>query len=215
MTNNKLKLTAYIGILASLIMFTGDMLLYFTTQEFVDYENELLASMGKIPFWRLTTGGLLGPLAAFLYIIGFYHITYAFKKPKGTISMTVFAILSLSVFFGGAFHAFFPAFGIASAQGNTELITVLEEYATYLALFTYILPIVAWVLIVFAILRKQTHYPPLMILATPMLTFWLLFVWRLLPQPFHIILAGGWSNLIMTVFFTVSLIVLSGKFKNK
>ena len=72
--DKKIKLTGYIGIVASLLMFTGDMLLCFTTENFANMHDELLLSMGSVSFRRLVAGGLLGPLPALLYIVGSYHL---------------------------------------------------------------------------------------------------------------------------------------------
>ena len=62
--DKRIRLTGYIGIVASLLMFTGDMLLYFTTENFANRHDELLLSMGSVSFGRLVAGGLLGPLPA-------------------------------------------------------------------------------------------------------------------------------------------------------
>ena len=48
--DKKIKLTGYIGIVASLLMFTGDMLLCFTTENFANMHDELLLSMGSVSF---------------------------------------------------------------------------------------------------------------------------------------------------------------------
>ena len=44
--DKKLRLTGYAGITGSLLMYIGDMLLYFTTQPIPDLEKDLLSSMG-------------------------------------------------------------------------------------------------------------------------------------------------------------------------
>ena len=62
--DKKLRLTGYAGITGSLLMYTGDMLLYFTTQPIPDREKDLLLSMGTVPLERLIAGGIIGPLAA-------------------------------------------------------------------------------------------------------------------------------------------------------
>lgn len=66
-----------IGLLAALTMLCGDMLLYFTKEPFqVDGTlKPYIGIMRRLPNWRLRLGGLLGPIAAFLYCIGFYQIT--------------------------------------------------------------------------------------------------------------------------------------------
>lgn len=80
--DKKLRLTGYAGLVGSLLMYAGDMLLYFTTQPLPDLEKDLLPSMGAVPLERLVAGGLAGPLAAVLYIIGFYHLFLRIKETR-------------------------------------------------------------------------------------------------------------------------------------
>lgn len=206
--NKTIKTTAWIGLLASLLMFTGDMLLYFTTETFADFEKELLPSMGKISLERLTAGGLLGPLAACLYIVGFYHIYLSIKEPRKTLAKIIFAALSVSIIVGGAYHAFFPAFGIAASNGQPELIDKLFVYAEYVGYVTFLPMVIGWVLFCYLILIKKTIFPRLLVLATPLITIWFSTLWISLPQPYLIIIGGGWNNLVMTIFFGASLIAL-------
>lgn len=211
--NKQLKITGYIGLLASLVMFTGDMLLYFTTQAFGDFEKELLPSMANVSLARLIAGGILGPLAACLYIVGFYHIYLTVKdsyKIQGKVMLTIF---SISIIVGGAFHAFFPAFGIVSAQGHPEMINFLMQYLQYFAGISFILMAIGWLVFIYLTIGKKTLYPRLMIVATPMVWIWASLLWGYLPQPYLIVIAGGWNNLVLTIFFIVSLAVLHKKHK--
>ncbi|WP_373731364.1 DUF6796 family protein, partial [Bacteroides heparinolyticus] len=61
--DEKLRLTGYMGVAGSLLMYIGDMLLYFTAQPIPDLEKDLLPSMGTVPLERLVAGGIIGPLA--------------------------------------------------------------------------------------------------------------------------------------------------------
>lgn len=187
------------------------MLLYFTTETFADLEKELLPSMGKISLERLAAGGLLGPLAACLYIVGFYHIYLSIKKPRKTLAKIIFTALSVSIIAGGAYHAFFPAFGIVASNGHPELIDKLFVYAEYVGYVTFFPMVVGWALFCYLILRKKTIFPRLLAFATPLITIWLSALWISLPQPYLIIIGGGWNNLVMTIFFGASLVSLKYK----
>ena len=62
-----------IGLAGSLVMFAGDMLLYFTPGAY-DMDGTLrpyAQIMRDLPERRVRLGGLLGPVAAFLYVVGF------------------------------------------------------------------------------------------------------------------------------------------------
>ena len=52
------------------------------SQPIPDREKDLLLSMGTVPLERLIAGGIIGPLAAVLYIIGFYHLFLRVKKAR-------------------------------------------------------------------------------------------------------------------------------------
>lgn len=97
--NRNLRLTGYAGLAGSLLMYAGDMLLYFTTQPIPDVDKDLLPSMGAVPLERLFIGGLMEPLAAVLYIIGFYHLFLRIKKARKKTAFWMYASLSLSILF--------------------------------------------------------------------------------------------------------------------
>lgn len=207
--NKNLKLTGYAGLVGSLLMYAGDMLLYFTTQPIPDVDNDLLPSMGAIPLERLSIGGLLGPLAAILYIIGFYHLFLRIKKTRKKTAFGMYVCLSISIFFGGSYHAFFPAFGIASAQGHPEIIANLLSYAQLLGGLAFSLMGIGWLLFSVLVLQKQTSFPRWIVLVTPLVTIWFNLLWQMLPQPFLVLIAGGWNNLVCTLIFAVSLLTLN------
>ncbi|MDO4789678.1 MAG: hypothetical protein Q3998_01800 [Porphyromonas sp.] len=207
----KLQITGYIGLLGSLIMFTGDMLLYFTTEPFNDISKEFLPSMGSVPPARMYAGGLVGPLAAFCLMIGFYHLYLSVKVPRKTVAKLMLLLLSVAIVMGGAYHALFPTFGVVARQGHPELVPLLFEYAKCLGLGLAISIGLGWLIFCYLVLRKQTIYPRWIIVATPLISLWFGILWEHLPQPFLIVIAGGWNSLVLTIFFAVSLIVLRNK----
>lgn len=211
----RFRIAGYIGLLASLLMFAGDMLLYFTTQPFGDLDRELLPSMGSIPSGRMFIGGLLGPLAACLYLVGFYHVYLAVKIPRGGVAKSMLIFLAFALVVGGAYHSLFPAFGIVATQGHPELIGALLEYAKTLGLALFLLIGIGWLLFIYLVLRGRTLYPRWIIFVTPVVSVWLGLVWEHLPQPILIVLAGGWNSLVFTLFFATSLLVSRNKRENK
>ena len=190
-------------------MYIGDMLLYFTTQPIPDREKDLLLSMGTVPLERLVAGGIIGPLAAVLYIIGFYHLFLRVKKERRKTACWMLASLSVSIIVGGAYHAFFPAFGIVSSQGHPEIIDHFLSYIGRLGGFSFFLMGIGWLLFSVLVLQKQTSFPHWTVIVTPLITLWLNFLWKMLPQPFLLLIAGGWNNLVYTLIFAVSLLTLN------
>ncbi len=68
-----------VGFIGALLMFCGDMLLYYDPNDF-NYKagdnsetkiNAIIEVMGKVSPKRLYAGGFIGPVAAFLYCVGF------------------------------------------------------------------------------------------------------------------------------------------------
>lgn len=207
--NKRLVLTAYAGLLGSLLLYAGDMLLYFTDKAFIDADKELLPSMGDISLVRLISGGLLGPIAAFLCIGGFYHLYLRVHKQSTKMGLGMFFTLSLGMIIGGAYHSFFPSFGITSAAGHPEIITDLLSYSVWLWLFSFSLMGVGWILFIILVVKRRTSFSSWIVLTTPLSTIWLIYIWELLPCPFEILVAGGWFSLMYTFMFLTSLFTLN------
>ncbi len=67
---NKLQLFSLSGVLGSLLMFSGDMILYYEPVSGAEYNS--VAVMSAMPIERLIAGGLIGPFASIFSIIGGY-----------------------------------------------------------------------------------------------------------------------------------------------
>ncbi len=114
-----LILTAAIGMFAALLMFCGDMLLYFTTDDFKmdGTYTPYIGIMKKLSDRRLKLGGLLAPIAAFFYCIGYFHIALVAVDECRIIAIAAALTCCLVIIIGGAYHAQFTYFGLL---GNTE-----------------------------------------------------------------------------------------------
>ena len=71
-----LKLFLFIGLIGAILMYTGDMVLYFSRNTDVSpgTVKDIIDIMKKESRKRLYTGGIIGPVAAFLYCVGYYHL---------------------------------------------------------------------------------------------------------------------------------------------
>lgn len=211
----KIIATGLLGLLASLIMFAGDMFLYFTPQPIHNFEQELMGVLGSISSNRLMVGGLLGPLAAFLYCLGFYQIYLATKPAYKTIAGIIWGLLSFGIVYGGAFHAHFAHLGFVSAFGDKALIDLAETYTIWHFYIMFFPSLVAYLMLAYLIISQKTNYPRWFVLFSPIVLFWLAEPVRSLPQPFMIVVAGGWSNLIFVLFFSISTLILLKKLKDQ
>lgn len=200
--------TGITGITAALLMFAGDMLLYYTAEPIVNFEDEIVGILGTISQDRLRIGGLIGPFAAFLYIVGFYQIYLAIKPEYEKRAKMIFALLSLGIIYGGAFHSHFTHLGIMSFGNHTQALELAEEYSILNFAMMFIPSMIAYLTLTFLILTDKTYYPKWIVLFSPIVLFWLSPLMQMLPQPYMMIIAGGWSNIICMIFFSVSTVVL-------
>lgn len=208
MNKKQIITTGVIGVLGAILMYVGDMLLYYTPKEINNFEEEIIPIMGKVSFTRLTIGGLLGPLCAAMYLVGYYQIYLAIKPTHKKMAMLVFALLGVAIFFGGTFHAHFASMGFASHFNQSAVLGKIQTYAITTYFVMLLLNLVGFILLVYLILFKKTPYPKWIVLCTPLVLVWFSNVVQLLPQPFKMIIAGGWSNITAILFFAMSTWVL-------
>lgn len=208
MTKKQIKLTGILALLGATLMFIGDMLLYFTSEPITNFQEEIVPVMGNISPTRLIIGGALGPIAAGLYIIGYYQIYMAIKPQFKTMGKVILAILSFGIIYGGSFHAFFPMLGFMSSTGSSEALVLAESYSITIFNLMFIPSLLAYLLLTYLILTRKTYYPRWIIAISPFFLFWLSPLVQQLPQPFMMIIAGGWSNIIFILFFSISTLTL-------
>lgn len=81
-----------IGLLGSFLMFLGDMILYYDSNDYdsKDTINNIIGIMKNVNIKRLYLGGLLGPICAFIYCNGFYHIVLSGRENNLTFGWIVF-----------------------------------------------------------------------------------------------------------------------------
>lgn len=96
-----------LGLLSSILMFAGDMLLYFTPGAY-DMDGTLrpyLRIMRDVPAGRVRVGGALGPVAAFLYVLGFAGLALVARGSLAWLVWLSAALLAFALVCGGAYHA--------------------------------------------------------------------------------------------------------------
>ncbi|MDU2897900.1 MAG: DUF6796 family protein, partial [Finegoldia magna] len=117
MTLNKCIL---IGLLGSFLMFLGDMTLYYDPDDYdgKDTINSIAGIMKNASIKRLYIGGLLGPIGAFIYSIGFYHIVLASQEKYLNLAWFVFLMNTFGIILGGAYHMQCAYLGLLSRHKN-------------------------------------------------------------------------------------------------
>jgi hypothetical protein len=101
------------GLCGALLFFVGDMLFYGHWGSGAGFHEGMIATVRNASLGRLFAGGLVGPFAACLCIVGFWHV-YSNVRPSqelaGRVMLVLFAALMVC---GSAIHTLWTARGLA------------------------------------------------------------------------------------------------------
>ena len=197
-----------LGLLGSILMFAGDMLLYFTPGAY-DMDGTLrpyMRIMRTISAGRVRMGGLLGPVAAFLYVLGFAGLTLIARGDTPWLVWLATALLCLALICGGAYHAQYVYLSIIAKTGHEELYDDVSANIMLLMRLATTPMYLGFALLGSAIVLGQTVFPVWYVVFTPVVTSFFGLVWMHVPQPARCVLFGGWSNLVFTIMFTAMIV---------
>ncbi len=210
---NKLQLCSLSGILGSLLMFTGDMLLYYEPVSGREYDS--VAVMSAMPIERLIAGGLIGPIASIFSLIGGYIFYIVFRSINKVLAKILFVSFAILFIVAGSYHAVFANYGIIGRLPESLQSKQLLLFSTYLeSIYTVIFICgILWTLILFyLVIFKKSLYPIWMLLFTPTLLVLLSQSLKdYIPYPLGAIIYGGWINLCFMLFFIVCFLHFSRK----
>ncbi len=208
---NKLQLLSLSGILGSILMFAGDMLLYYEPVSGLEYDS--VARMGTMPIERLIAGGLIGPIASVFSLIGGYLFYMVFRSVNKVLAMILFACIAIFFIVAGTYHAMFPNYGFVGRLPELLQPQQLLFIRTYLKSIYILISICGTFftfLLFYLVIFKKSLYPKWMLLFTPTLLILMAgFVKDYIPYPLGAIVYGGWINLCFVLFFIVCLIHFS------
>lgn len=208
MKTNALQLLALSGIFGSLLMFTGDMLLYYEPVSGIDYDST--SRMSTMPIQRLIAGGIMGPIASIFSIIGCYFFFLMFKSVNKFLAKILFLSFAILFVFAGSYHAMFPNLGFIGRLPESLQAQQLIYVRTYLSkinILIYIFGTIGTFILFYLVIFKKSPFPKWMLLFTPTLLILLAgFIKNYVPYPFGAIVYGGWINLCFALFFTICLL---------
>ena len=120
-----------IGLFGSFLMFLGDMILYYDPNDYdgKDAINSVIGIMKNVSIKRLYIGGLLGPICAFIYCIGFYHIVLSIREEYLNVGWFLFLIKILGMILGGSYHIQCAYLGLLSRYENNG---AFDEFLKFL-----------------------------------------------------------------------------------
>ena len=197
-----------IGILASFLMFLGDMTLYYDSNDYdgKDTINNIIGIMKNVSIKRLYIGGLLGPICAFIYCIGFYHIVLGIDEKFFNVAWFVFLLNVLGMILGGTYHIQCAYLGLLSRYENKEAFDEFLRFLKFQAKIVFTTMALANILTTWIILLGLTIFPRWQALFTPI--FLLIFtpIADRLPKGMHMIIRGGWLNIIYFIYYLSLLI---------
>ena len=198
------------GILGGLVLFAGDMLLYYDP-----ISTDLNQNMGYASDTRITVSGICGLVATWCYMIGLIQVYIAFMPSTKVIRIITTACFGSILIAFGVVHAAFLAIATTaklSIEHNLDILAAVSlsrDINQTLRLLVY--PIFGILSFVFirTVWNKKTLYPRWIILCFPLLPFLLEnTITTILPSNLWVIIKGGYLNILLIVFFTASTIAL-------
>jgi hypothetical protein len=206
------RLAGLAGLVGALLFFCGDMLFYGYFGAGATFHEGMQHVVREASLTRLFTGGLLGPIAACLCIMGFWHVGQNITPQSPLLGRFIFYSLAAMMVAGSAVHALWVPRGLAfryegALRGYApELLSALRRYWELAYDLAAVPAYVGAILLAIAVLFRKTVYPRWTVLAN----FGLLSLLEPLaahtPAPVGAILVGGFTNLSIAVFFFVSVL---------
>jgi hypothetical protein len=201
------------GVLGALLFFAGDMLFY----GFFGSAAEFAANASRVTMHRSTrclmVGGLVGPPAAALCIIGFWHVFRHVSSVWVTVGKLMLAAFFFLMVTGSAVHTLWAAKGLAvkycaeQAGPCGELLSTIRQYWTVAYDMSAVAGYFGAGILFFMIVFGVTSYPRWMVLTNPGVLALCYPTVLLIPSPLGAIVAGGFTNLTIAVFFLASTLV--------
>ena len=208
---NKLQILSLSGIFGSLLMFTGDMLLYYEPVSGLEYDS--VAVMSTMPIKRLIAGGLIGPIAAVFSIIGGYLFYIVFRSANTILAKILFACFAIMFVVAGTYHAMYPNFGFIGRLPESlqaEQLLFIRAYLKSINTVAYACGTLFTLLLFYLVIFKKSIYQVWMLLFTPTLLILLAkTIKNYVPYPLGAVVYGGWINLCFMLFFIVCFIHFS------
>jgi len=107
------RLTGLTGVAGALLFFAGDMLFYGHWGSGAKFHDGMLQVLREGSLQRLFVGGLVGPIAACLCLIGCWHVRRNVITRSPLLGRVAFLALAATMVIGSAVHALWVPRGLA------------------------------------------------------------------------------------------------------
>lgn len=205
-----IRVLGVFGILGGLILFTGDMLLYYDP-----VNMSLKRNMGNASDFRIIASGVCALFAAWFYMLGLGQVYYAFKTTKPIFRNGMLISFGGILISYGIVHGAFLAIATTAKLATehsldiNEAVLLSEKTNEILRLFVYPLFGILSILFISQVWKRKTLYPRWIILFFPLTPFLIEdLITQYLQNNIWIIIKGGYLNIILVIFFTASTIAL-------
>lgn len=199
------------GLCGALLFFVGDMLFYGHLGTGAGFRAGMLATVRNASTGRLFAGGLVGPVAACLCIVGFWHVYRNVRPSQARIGRVMLVAFTVLMVFGSAIHTLWTAKGLALkyCYGDDDVgcRAMLQAANSYWELAYDIGAVPGYfgaIILIGLVLLGKTWYPRWTVLANPAALMLLSPLADRAPAPVGAVLSGGFTNLSIAAFFLVS-----------
>ena len=158
--------------------------------------------------------GLIGPVAAFLYCIGFYHIVLIANESCKALSYAAFLLCCLGIIAGGAYHSHCAYLGLLGQDEQRSDLEIAMNYFQKLPIILYFGEGLGLIIFLYLIITGNTVFPIWMALLSPGVLFLLKPLARKLPKGLHMVLSGGFTNIIFVLYYITAIAYLLRKVYN-
>jgi len=206
------RLAGIPGFSGALLFFCGDMLFYGHWGAGAGFKEGMHTVLRQASLTRLFIGGLVGPVAACLCIIGFWHVRQNIVPLSPLLGRVVFYALVAMMVAGGAVHALWVPRGLAIKYADTvggyapELIAALRRYWEIAYDLAAVPAYFGAILLAILVVLGKSRYPRWTVLANFGLLSLLAPLAERTSAPLGAILVGGFTDLSIATFFLVSVV---------
>jgi hypothetical protein len=208
---NILRLCGIAGFLGALIMATGDLLYHH-----VPGSTQTVAErMSSLPQTRLVSAGALGLVGSWLYVLGAFHLYYAFLPAGVDFALAISLTFAMVMIAYGVGHASYYAIGSSAKVARDHGLDIEaagkigEALFSRIVIITYIPVTIASLLMLYCILSGQSAYPLWIAPFLPIVLYLLRpLVLKVLRGRVHELVRDSYDNFVLLVFFLLSTAVL-------
>lgn len=206
------RLAGLIGLGGALLFFVGDMLFYGHLGPGNRFASGMLTTVQHASVERLFAGGLIGPIAACMCIVGFWHVYLNVQPQSQTLGRLMFAAFCVLMVAGSAVHTLWTAKGLAlkycfdQQLACANLLDATRAYWTLAYNLGAVPGYLGAVLLAYLVILNKTWYPRWTVMANPAVLVLLSPLAKAAPAPIGAILVGGSANLSVAAFFLVSVL---------